>query len=157
MAGIPAGGRTYVVTNAGVTISTAITVIQVKAGASNPLWLLRAYIGQENSIVSVQERIRIVRKTVAATVTSSTPLLYDTDDTAAKAVGGTAATGITGTAEGTDGDLLVGRCFDVRMGMEWIATPLEMIYVPAGGIIALKFPVAPASQLWTAQMVFLEI
>lgn len=155
MSSFPAGGRTYVVNSAAVTISTAITIIQIKAGA-NPLWLLRAAITQDNSTTSVQERVRILRKTAAATVTSTTPLLYDPADPAALAVGSTSGTGVTGTAEGTDGDVLVGRCFDVRVGFEWIATPLEMIRVPPSGIIALKFPVAPASQLWTAQMVFCE-
>lgn len=157
MSSFPSGGKVYVVNNLNVSISTAITVIQVKAGAATPLWLVRASIAQRGSVVSAQDRIIIVRKTAAATVTTFTPLLYDGTDGAAAAAGGTSATGITASAEGTDGDILVDRPFNVLNGFEWIATPLEMIKVPAAGFIALKFPVAPTSaQTWSAQMVFCE-
>jgi hypothetical protein len=156
MATFLGGGRVYVVNNLNVTISTAITIIQIKAGAANPLWPVRVSLTQRGSVTSAQERVHILRKTGAATVSSFTPLLYDPDDPAAKAVGGTTATGITGTAEGTDSDVLVARDFNVLTGFEWIPTAIEMFKVGPAGIIALKFPNAPASQVWDAQFVFCE-
>lgn len=157
MSSVPSGGDVYVVSNLAVTIATAITIIQIKAGATSPIWLLRASLTQRGSAVSVQERVQILRKTAAATVTSFTPLALDTTDPAAAAVGGTAATGITASVEGTDGNIIVDRGFNVLNGFEWIATPMEMIYVPPAGFIAIKFPVAPATQTWSAQLVFVEV
>lgn len=147
----------YVVRNGAVTVSTAITVIQIKAGASNPLELLRVHASQRGSVTSVQERMQILRKTAAATVTSATPLKYDPSAQAAGAVGGTSATGITATAEGTDGDVLVDEGFNVLTGWTWLPTPEERILVPVSGIVALKFPNAPASQTWNFYTVFREL
>jgi len=148
---------TYVVNHNAIVVSTAITIIQIKAGASHPLELLRANISQGLSGTSTMVSIQILRKTVAATVTSFTPLPYGAVTTVADAVGGVAATGITATAEGTDGDILVNEGFNILNGFTWTpADAREPIWVPAAGIIALKFPVAPASATWRAYMVFAE-
>lgn len=152
----PVAGSVYVVNNLAVTISTAITIIQVKAGATTPLWLVRVRLTQKGSTSSAQERVQILRKSGTATVTSFTPLLINPNSAAAAAVGGTAATGITATAEGTDGDVLVDTGFNVLNGFEWIPTPMEMIQVNPATFIAMKFPTAPASQVWSAQMFFVE-
>lgn len=156
MATFPGGGRLYTVNLVAVTINTAITVIQVKAGATNPLWVVRFFIGQRGAATSLMEKIQLLRKTGAATVTSFTPLLGDQDDPAAKAVGGTTATGINGTAEGTDSDVLITRPFNIQTGYEFIPTSIEQFKVQPGGIIALKFPIAPTSAVWDAQLVFCE-
>ncbi len=150
-------GYSYEVRNGGVSISTAITVIQIKAGAS-ALEILRASIGQKGSTTSAIERIGLVRKSAAATVTSATPLKLNPGDQAALAVGGTSATGITGTVEGTDTDILVDECFNIVNGAwTWLPTPDERIRVPQGGIIALKFLTAPAAQTWYASVKFREL
>lgn len=144
-------GFEYVIKNgdAGVTISTAITILQVKAGAA-ALEILRATLTQSNGTSSVAARVSLLRKTVAATVTSFTPRKLNPAYPAALAVGGTAATGFTGTAEGTDGEVLVERGFNVLNGFEWVPTPDERLWVPQGGILAMKFPAAPASHTWHA-------
>lgn len=146
----------YVVLNKAVTIATAITIIQIKSGATTPLELLRVTLSQKGSTTSAQERIQILRKTGAATVTSFTPLLLDPGDSAAASVGGTAATGITGTAEGSDGDVLVDEGFNVLNGWLWLPTPEERIWVPSAAFIALKFPSAPATQTWSAAIYYRE-
>ncbi len=152
-----AEGYVYEVRNGGVSISTAITVIQIKAGAS-ALEILRASIGQRGSTTSAIERVGLLRKTAAATVTSATPLKLRAGDPAALAVGGTSATGITATAEGTDGDILVDECFNIVNGTwAWLPTPEERIRVPQGGIIALKFLTAPGAQTWYASVKFREL
>lgn len=152
-----ADGYVYEVRNGGVAISTAITVIQLKAGAA-ALEILRASIGQRGSTTSAIERIGLVRKSSTATVTSATPLKLSANDPAALAVGGAAATGITASAEGTDGDVLVDECFNVVNGTwTWLPTPEERIRVPQGGAVGLKFLTAPANQTWFASVVFREL
>lgn len=152
-----AEGYTYEVRNGGVSISTAITVIQIKAGAS-ALEILRASIGQKGSTTSTIERIGLVRKSGAATVTSATPLKLGPGDPSSLAVGGTSATGITATAEGTDTDILVDECFNIVNGTwAWLPTPEERIRVPQGGIVGLKFLTAPGAQTWYASIKFHEL
>ena len=152
-----AEGYVYEVRNGGVGISTAITVIQIKAGAAG-LEILRASIGQRSSTTSAIERIGLVRKSVVATVTSAPPLKMNPGDPSALAVGGTSATGITASAEGTDGDVLVDECFNIVNGTwTWLPTPEERLRVPQGGTIGLKFLTAPASQTWFASVVFREL
>lgn len=103
------------------------------------------------------QRIQILRKTAAATVTSYTPLLENTIDPAAGAVGSTSGTGVNASAEGTDGDILVDWDFNVLQGFLWQPVLEDRIWVPVSGIIALKFPAAPGSALTIdAQLKFIE-
>lgn len=141
-------GYDYVIKNgdAGVVIATAITILQIKAGAA-ALELLKVVLGQGLSETSTQEQVQILRKTAAATVTSFTPRKLNAGDASALCVGGTAATGYTATAEGTDGEVLVDEAFNVLAPWIWVPAK-ERIIVPQGGILAIKFPVAPASQTW---------
>lgn len=149
-------GYEYVVKNAdgGVSISTAITILQIKAGAA-ALELVRATLTQRGSTTSTSEAVQLLRKTAAATVTSFTPRPLTTTDPASLAIGGTAATGYTATAEGTDGNILVDDGFNILNGWLWVPT-IDRISVPQGGIIAMKFPTAPAAQTWRAAITFIE-
>ncbi len=144
------------VARAAITVSTAITIMQIKAGSSRALDLIRASVSQRGSTTSVQESLQILRKTAAATVTALTPVLLRGAG-AADAAGGVAATGHTATAEGTDGDILYQEGFNVLNGFLYLPVPEERPRVPAGGFIALKFPDAPASQAWKIAMVFGEL
>ena len=147
----------YTINHNAIVVSTAITIIQYKAGAANKARVVRFSIGQGLSETSTMEQIQLLRKTGAATVTSFTPLENDPDGPAAFGVGGTTATGITATAEGTDGDILVNAAFNILNGYEWVRSDLNEIIIPAAGIIALKFPVAPASATWRASLVIEEM
>ena len=151
-------GYVYTINHLRIVVSTAISIIQIKA-ISCPLELLRATLTQHLSITSAMAQIAILRKTAAATVTSFTPLKYNSNDPTALAAGGTAATGITATAEGTDGDVLVEEAFNVLN--PWIWTPVDdrIVVDPTTtpAFLALKFTVAPASATWTARMVFREL
>jgi hypothetical protein len=158
-------GDVYTVLNKGVTISTAITIIQIKAGANNGIVIMRASLTQRGSTTSVQEDVAFVRKSTAATVTAaidspgsstSTIARADPNQSAASATLSTSGTGITGTAEGTDTETAVRQGFNVLNGWQYIPVPEERIYIPPGGILALKFVNAPASQAWDAEVVFQE-
>ena len=148
----------YTINHDGIVVATAITILQYKSGAANKASLVRCSISQGLSETSTMEQIKVLRKTAAATVTSFTPLENDPDGPIAFGVGGTAATGITATAEGTDGDILINEGFNILNGFLWVrgTRQPEEIVIPAGGIIAMKFPVAPASATWRAQFVIEE-
>jgi hypothetical protein len=158
-------GDVYTVLNKGVTISTAITVIQIKAGANNGIEVLRASLTQRGSTTSVQEDIAFVRKSSAATVTAaidspgsntSTIVRRDPNQSAASATLSTSGTGITGSAEGTDTETVLREAFNVLNGWVYLPVPEERLYIPPAGILALKFVNAPASQTWDAEVVFQE-
>lgn len=143
------------------TINSAISILQLKAGANNGFQILRGSVTQYGSTTSVQEEIEIVRKSGAATVTTAvngTSLLFrDPNQASASLTLGTTSTGITATGEGTDSDVLLREAFNVLNGWIYIPVPEERIYVPPGGIIALKFPSAPASQAWNSALVIQEL
>jgi len=153
-----AASRVYKVALAAVSVSTAITLIQLKAGATVPLQIIRATISQSSSTTSAALRAQINRKSAAATVTSATPaLLGPVTDPAASAVGGTSATGTNASAEGTDSALLVEDGFNVLNGWVFLPTPKEYLFVDAATIVGLKFPTAPSATTFEAMLIFEEL
>lgn len=141
-----ASSRVYKVALSAVSVSTAITLIQVKAGATVPLQIVRATLGQSSSTTSTQQRVQINRKSAAATVTSSTPILIGpSTDPAASAVGGTSATGHTASAEGTDSDILFEDVWNYLNGWVFLPTPKEYLFINAAGMVGVKLPAAPGS------------
>ena len=147
----------FVLQMTNVSVSAAISLLQLKAGATTPLQLLEARISQSSSTTSTQQRAELVRKSVAATVTAFTALLENPADAAAAAVGGTAATGTNASAEGTDTDILLLWDFNILNGLLWLPAPEDRIWVAPAGMIALKFPAAPSAAITVdAQIKFLE-
>jgi hypothetical protein len=142
-----------------VAVTVGITLIQVVAGATVPLQIVRGVIGQTSSTTSTQQPVQINRKSGAATVTSFTPLKNGpTTDPAASAVGGTAATGTNASAEGTDSNIIRQDVFNYLNGWLFLPTPKEYIFVDAASIIGLKLPVAPGSSVTiTADLVIEEM
>lgn len=151
----------YVLRNAGVTISTAIAILQLKAGTNYPLELLRASLSQFGSTTSAGARFSLVRKSAASTVTAASAGTHLNKLNASNPTSdvslGTSATGYTGTSAGTNTDILVDEGFNVLNGYIWLPTPEERIIVPQGGIIAMEFLTAPASHTWYASIYFREL
>lgn len=150
----------YILKNNGVAISTAITVQQLKAGVNGPLAILRHSLTQEGSVTSTQIRATLIRKSAAATVTAAVagttllkqnPVAPTTDASL-----GTSATGITASAEGTDGELSYARGFNVLNGQECVYTPEERLIVPQGGIVGQKLTTA-FNSTWNSEIVFMEL
>jgi hypothetical protein len=150
----------YTLKNNGVSIATATTVQQLKAGVNGPVAILRHSLTQSGSVTSTQVASMLVRKTAAATVTTgvagTTVLKQNPISITTDASLGTSATGITGSAEGTDGEQTYARGFNVLNGQEAVYTPEERVIVPQGGIIAQKLLVA-FSTTWYSEMVFAEM
>lgn len=143
------------------TISTAISALQLKAGTNGPIELLRAALSQGSSNASAQCAAGLVRCSAGATVTTAVAgtHLFKANPLAptADAALGTSSTGVTATAEGTETDTALVRGFNVLNGFEWLPTPEERIIVPQGGIIKLKFLLAPPSATWYSEIVFREL
>lgn len=130
--------NTYTVLFEG-TVTTAKTLIQLKAGASRKVELLRAWISQSSVTADDTGEALLLRYTSAGTVTSATPIKHNPDGQAAQAVGGTAATGTNATAEGsTSIENIILEGFSVLAGWVWLPTPEERIIVPPAGFLALK-------------------
>ena len=150
----------YSLKNNGVAISTAITVAQLKAGVNGALAILRHSLGQSGSVTSTQIASGLIRKSAAATVTTAVagttllkqnPVAPTTDASL-----GTSATGITASAEGTDGELTSQRGFNVLNGQETVYTPEERVIVPQGGIVAQKL-FAAFNTTWYSEISFMEL
>jgi len=153
-----AASRSYKVALSAVSISTAITIIQIKAGATVPLQIIAATIDQSSTTTSTQLRAQLNRKSAAATVTTQTPeKLGPTTDPAASAVGGTSATGTNASAEGTDTGVIGEGAFNYLNGWVLPVNPKALYFVDAVGIIGLKFPAAPGATTFIAVILFEEL
>jgi hypothetical protein len=152
-----AASRVYAVALSAISVSAAISLIQLKAGATVPLQIIRATISQSSSTTSTQQRAQINRKSAAATVTSATPVICGpVTDPAASAAGGTSATGTNASAEGTDTNITFQDVFNYLNGWVYLPTPKEYTFVDATAIIALKLPAAPGSAVTLVANVLFE-
>lgn len=144
-----------------IVVASSITILQLKAGAGKGFQILRAWVTQSSSTTSAQESIALLRKSAAATVTTAvlgTHLFkHDTDGPDPDLSLGTSATGFTASGEGTDDDEIWSQGFNTLIGALYLPVPEERIYIPPGGIIAMKFPAAPASKTWTAGITIKEV
>lgn len=158
-----AGARTYSITDVDRVLTTAVrTLIQIMAGTTTPLELVRAWVSQSSSTVSTQLQVQINRKTATATGMSAGSIkkLGPASDPSPRIqTGGGNTSGVFATAEGTDGDVLVPDVWNYLTG--WVWTPLqksEMIFVDVAEMIALKLPTAPGAGVTvTCGMIFTEL
>lgn len=141
----------------GTAVSSAITVLQMLAGATCPFVTIRASVSQRGSTTSAQEEVAFVRKGpgTGATVTTAiiagptgTLFIDRKADPSPSLSITTTGTGIRGTAEGTDGDIFLKEGFNVLNGWLHLPVPEKRIHVQAATAAALKFITAPASQNW---------
>lgn len=150
----------YSLIRSSVTTSTAITIQLVWVPVTTAIETTRAWANQSTVTTSAQTRIQLLRKTgTAPTVTSQSPVVVGTAGSqASKCVGGVAASGITASAEGTDGTVYVEEGFNIVNGWLYLPVPEERIMTggSAANGIALKFPTAPTSAGWVSGQEFLE-
>lgn len=159
-----AASRTYIVSLTRVSVSILKTLIQIKAGAANPLELLRARCSQSSSNTPTQLPIEIRRKAGSPPGTGTAVTLFNpvklgpSNDPSAAAVGGASATGVNATNEGTNGDILYQDDFNYIGGFLWTPTQAkEQIYSDAAGVIALALAAAPGAPVTlSADLIFAE-
>ena len=154
-------GPVYTLSNNGVTISTAISALQLKPGTNGAVEILRAAVTQGNNVTSAQLVAAVIRKSAAATVTTAVAGTHlnkhNPISPTADASLGTTATGITATAEGTNTDLTIKRGLNLLNGWEWLPTPEERLVVPQSGFAAVTFLTAPASSSWYCDLTWREL
>lgn len=154
-------GPVYRLVNNGVTISTAISALQLKPGTNGPVEILRHGVSQSTSTTSAQTKAGLIRKSAAATVTTgvagTTVLKNNPVNPTTDASLGTSATGISASGEGTNSELTDVRGFNVLNGMEVLYSPEERKIVPVSGFIAETFMAAPPSATWDAFIEYREL
>lgn len=153
-------GRQYSIQQSIAAVTTAKILLQIKAGATTPLWI--NYVACDGSSDTADGMdITLVRASSASTVTSLTPSPFGaTAGTVqiAQAAGGTSATGHTSTSDGTLTDVLWRRQASVQSGggcAEWF--PEGAIVVNAAGFIVLKSNITITSATLTCTIIFTEI
>ena len=154
-------GPAYAVVNNGVSISTAITAVQYKAGTNGAAEILRASATQGSVTTSGQPAVALVRKTAAATVTlgvagttvvKANPINPTTDAALA-----TSGTGITATVEGTNGEQFISDGFNDANGYVYLPAQEERPLVPVSGIVGVTYLVAPQSATRYARIHWREL
>jgi hypothetical protein len=154
-------GPCFAVVNNGVSISTAITAVQYKAGTNGPGEILRASISQGSTATSAQLAASLLRKSAAATVTAGSagttvvkqnPLNPTTDATLS-----TSGTGITASAEGTNTEQFISDGLNDLNGYIYLPAQEERPIVPISGIVGLTFLTAPQSATRYARIAWREL
>jgi hypothetical protein len=148
----------YNLIRSSVATSTAITVNQVLVPAAAAAEFTRCWCNQDSVTTTNQTRIQLNQNSTACTVTSATPFPAGKSMQASKAVGGTSATGITATIEGTVTGQWWQEGFNIVNGILYLPVPEArwLLVGTATGFAALKFPGAPASANYTTGMEWLE-
>jgi hypothetical protein len=152
----PAG--LYNLIRSSVATSTAITVNQVLVPVLTAAEFSRAWCNQDSVTTTNQTRIQLNQNSSASTVTLQNPVAAGKGMQASKCVGGTAATGITATVEGTVTSTWWQEGFNIVNGILYLPVPEArwMLVGQAAGFAALKFPGAPAAANFTTGMEWLE-
>lgn len=148
----------YSLIRQGVSTSTAISVNQVLVPAAAAAEFTRAWCNQDSVTTTNQTRLQLNRNSTACTVTSATPAPTQNGMQASKCVGGTSATGITASAEGTVAATPWTEGFNIVNGILYLPVPEArwLLVGSAAGFAALKFPSAPAAAQYTTGLEWLE-
>lgn len=147
----------YTVTRPTAAVASVNPMLQVATPANCAIEVVRVWASQTDVETSEQCRIQVIRLTAAATVTSATPTKLSDGMQASKCVGGTGATGITGTTTGTASDIFYEDGFNALNGWLYLPVPEERIQIGPSEFIGVRFPTAPsATPTWTMGITFLE-
>jgi len=154
-------GPCYAVVNNGVSISTAITAVQYKAGTNGPGEILRASMSQGSVTTSGQPAQSLLRKTAAATVTAgvagTTVVKQNPINPTTDAALSTSGTGITASAEGTNGEQFISDGANDANGYVYLPAQEERPLVPISGIVGLTYLNAPQSATRYARIAWREL
>lgn len=149
--------REFSVGGDGLTLANAVvTLVNVNpAAAPNvSLDIMRLWASQQGSATSAQQRVEAVTQVTAfPTLVSATPRPMKFGDPnisviAGATTGAAGKSGINASAEGAGTKVVMwGDNFNVLNGYLWVATPREIVNMPAGSAssFSLYLPAAAAS------------
>jgi hypothetical protein len=161
--------REFSVGGDGLTLANqAVTLVNINPAAapSVNLEVMRMWASQQGSATSAQQRVQVATQvSVFPTLVSATPRALKFVDSVSTITGGTAGaagnSGINASAEGAGTKTVRwGDVFNVLNGYLWVATPPEMVTMPAGSLssLSLFLPAAAASLTnWAAGLNFREV
>lgn len=163
--------REFSVGGDGLTLANAVVTtvgFLPPAAPTSNFEILRAWLSQQGSATSAQQRVQQVSQVTAyPTVVTATPRALKTQDATISLLAGVAGAltagkcGINASAEGAGTKtVLFGDNFNVLNGYLWVPTPRESVVFPAGGASSygLYLPAAAASlSNWAAGINFAEI
>lgn len=152
---MPSMSGAYDHVRSAVSTTTAITTNQVTVPAGTMVEVTRMWNNQSTVTTSAQTRSQFLRKSAVATVASQAPTLKGVGMQASKCVGGTTATGITASGEGTDSTVFVEEGYNIVNGWLYLPVPEERIYM-INTSYGHKFPTAPTSASYVTGSSFLE-
>lgn len=140
------------------------TAIQYQASTTNAAEILFIGISQSGATTSAMDQVQLLRKTGGATVTIGAVGTNIFDATANGTASGlafrgtlsTSATGVVGTAEGTDGNIFHMFDFNNLAGYQKDFQPAARLWVPASGIVAVKIK-AVVALTYNVEMVIKEM
>lgn len=139
---------------------TARAMIQLLAGATQPLVLIDAQITQRDSATSAQLGVQLARMSAAATVTAMVLATHiprmSLGDSQPLVQLGTSGTGHTGSTAGTQSDLLLEEGWNTLSGWFYMPVPEKRITVPAAGLVALILTGTVPAGVYTAAITFAE-
>jgi len=146
--------------------SVPVTMVQYKSGTNGASEVLRASLTQGSNTTSTQCLAQINRKTTAATVTAATAgtnlFKQNGANPTTDATLATSGTGITATAEGTNGEQPWIRGFNSLNGVEYLSSPEERIMVAQTSnatynVVALTLANTALSANWVADLKWREL
>lgn len=159
--------RTFTVSDGGFTVAGATTLgfVNPLAAPNIGLSFMRLWCGQSGTPSASQQRVDVETQVTAfPTLTSATPQKNNKAEAASLIAGGTAGaagtSGVNASAEGAGSKTTHQEdVFHVQNGWLWVATPNEVIKMPAGlaSGIGLFLPIAPTTLTnWCVGLVFCE-
>lgn len=139
---------------------TARAMLQLLAGATQPVVLIDAQITQRDSATSAQLGVQLARLSAAATVTAgvlatNVPRMSLGDSQPAVQLS-TSGTGHTATTAGTQSEILVEEGFNTLNGWFYVPVPEKRITIPAAGLVALFLTGTVPAGVYTAMLSFAE-
>lgn len=137
-------------------LSSAVTLLQIKVPTTTMIEIVRFELTVQ-TVTSATGHFQLLKKAAAATVSAQSPLVVGVNYPASLCVSGTSATGITASAEGTDGVVAFERDFNSINGYLHLPTPEERDGIAPGEIFAAKITTLAASgSVYTAELEWLE-
>ena len=161
--------RAFSINAGGLTLANqAVTLafINPAAAPNFGIRIKRVDVGQTGTATSAQQRLEFVTQVTAfPTLTSATPRALNTQDPNASIItGGTAGAagtcGVNASAEGAGGKTVRKEfVFNNLNGFLWVATPDDVIELPAGSAsgFGVFLPVAPGTLTnWSVDLQYEE-